>query len=101
MALEVRNGRPYYYRHKRKNGKVIREYVASGPLALQAAELDAREREQRRAKRAADEDKRMQYEAARIPLLDLIDRTATLADALLIDAGYHRQNRGRWRRRRT
>ena len=101
MALEFRNGRPYYYRNRRQGRKVVRQYVASGHLALVAAEQDARQREQRRAREAAEEHRRSEYEAARGPLLDLVAEAETLSHAVLIDAGYHRQNRGPWRRKTT
>lgn len=99
MTLEYRNGRPFYYRNKRQNGKVVRHYVGSGQMALLAAEQDAHRRQQQRARRSAEEEQRMAYIEARAPLLDIAAQVETLIRAMLIDAGYHRQNRGPWRRR--
>ena len=99
MTLEYRNGRPVYYRNKRQNGKVVRHYVASGPMALLAAEQDAHRRAQQLARRAAEEEQRMAYIEAREKLHNTSAQVETLTRALLIDAGYHRQNRGPWRRR--
>ena len=99
MALVYLNGRPYYYRNKRVDGKVVREYIASGHLAEIAAGQDARQREQRLARREAEVNRRRAYDSARVPLLDLAAQTETLTHALLIIAGYHRQNRGPWRRK--
>lgn len=99
MALVYQNGRPYYYKNKRQNGKVVRQYVASGLLAEFAAEQDARRRDLQQARRAAAEEKRMAFVAARATLLDLLSEAELLINATLLDAGYHRQNRGPWRRR--
>ena len=37
MALEIRNGRPCFYKAQRENGKVLKIYVGSGDVALAAA----------------------------------------------------------------
>ena len=100
MALEYRNGRPYYYRNKRENGTVIRQYIASGQMAEFAADSDAHQRAQRESRRAAEEQKQRAYVTAREQLFNVIAQAETLSSALLIDVGYHRQNRGPWRRRR-
>lgn len=99
MTLEYRNGRPYYYRNKRQHGRVVRHYVASGQMALLAADQDAQKRAEQVASRAVEEEKRLAFAAARTPLLDLTIQAETLTRAMLIGAGYHRQNRGPWRRR--
>ena len=99
MALEIRDGRPYYYRSKRQNGKVVRQYVASGQMAELLAEQDARKREQQQARRTAKEEERLAFATARTPLLDFTVEADLLIQAMLLDAGYHRQNRGPWRRK--
>ena len=99
MALEIRDGRPYYYRSQRQNGKVVRQYVASGQMAELLAEQDARKREQQQARRTAMEKERLAFAAARTPLLTFTVGADLLFQATLLDAGYHRQNRGPWRRR--
>ena len=101
MALVYQNGRPYYYRNKRQNGKVVREYIASGHLAELAADQDARKRADQKAKRAAIAKVQSMFAAARTPLLDLTVEADLLIQAMLLDAGYHRQNRGPRRRKRT
>lgn len=50
MSLERHGDRHVYTRSRRVNGRIIREYVASGESAILAAELDA---EERRAKQEA------------------------------------------------
>src|SRR5947207_3921718 len=87
-------GRPYYTRTRRENGRVIREYVGVGQEGRQAAEEDEARRRQveaeRDAARALAEDVQKLAEFA-----DLLARAALLA------AGYHRPNRGPWRKRRV
>ena len=78
---------------------MLRQYVACGEMAELLAEQDARKREQQQARRTAKEEERLAFAAARTPLLDLTVGADLLVQAMLLDAGYHRQNRGPWRRR--
>jgi hypothetical protein len=92
--------RGFYYRVRKVNGRVVREYVGRGPIAELAAELDAIGRQQREAERAARVAERAELEALDAPLDELNDLADLLADAALLAAGYRRHNRGEWRRRR-
>jgi hypothetical protein len=95
MSWETRRGgKRYYTRSRRVAGRVVREYVGTGGRAEEAA--------------AADEARRRQWLSERDTLcaLDaLLDQFHTLADLLveatLLAAGYHRHNRGQWRKRRA
>jgi hypothetical protein len=102
MAWETRrNGRRYYYRVRRVNGRVVREYVGTGPAAEAAAALDSAHRQLKqlgRAERAAKDAADRELEAD----LSLLDDLANLfARAALEAAGYHRHARGQWRKRRA
>jgi hypothetical protein len=55
----------YYTRSRRRNGRVIREYIGTGNLAVLAAQLDAVER----VKRAQESEARRAHQAA----LDALD----------------------------
>jgi multidrug efflux pump subunit AcrA (membrane-fusion protein) len=91
----------YYTRSKKVNGRVVREYVGFGRVAELAAELDAIERQQRQAERAALLAKRAELDALDAPLDDLNDLAELLARAALMAAGFCQHKRGEWRKRRV
>jgi hypothetical protein len=85
----------YYTRRRRVGGRVVREYIGTGPAAEAAAALDEHERQTReelrkRIREAADLDESLR-EAAR-----LSDLTVAIE---LVKAGYH-NHKGEWRRTR-
>ena len=99
MAWEKRRGREYYYRKRRIGGRVVSEYVGTGPLAEGAAALDE-------LTRRAQEEKRelLRREQQRQRAIDQeVDRACrligTLVDAALLLNGYH-YHKGQWRLRR-
>jgi hypothetical protein len=81
-------------------GRVIREYVGTGPLAELAAELDAEERWQRGEQRQAWRDERERMETLEAPIEELCEASEILAQSALVAAGYRQHNRGEWRKRR-
>jgi hypothetical protein len=90
----------YYTRSKKVNGRVIREYLGTGRVGQLASELDAAQRERRRLDAVA-----LKCDMDRLAALDAdmraLDKQADLvARAALLAAGFHRHNRGEWRRRR-
>jgi hypothetical protein len=109
MAWERRKrGGLYYTRSYRVHGRVQREYVGTGELALLCAELDARISEERQLERAcAAEDRRealAAYQARFASLLERIERRHALTQAMvqitLEAAGFHQHARGEWRHKR-
>ena len=100
MCWIQRGTNRYYIRSHREGATVRRVHLGSGPVAQAAADLDAArrlEREQDRSAWAAAESAR---DAADIPLEELDRLVALLVRAELVAAGYHRYDRGPWRRRR-
>lgn len=96
--------RGYYYRVRRENGRVVREYVGHGWHAEIIAQLDELERENASYEKQVAADA-LRKEKARSDKLDInIDALDELADfvarAALIAAGYHQHKRGEWRKRR-
>jgi len=96
--------RGYYYRVRRENGRVVREYVGRGRVAELMAKLDAldreKEREERRLDAAALRNEKAELAALDADLEALIETTDLLARAALVAAGYHQHKRGEWRKRR-
>ena len=96
MAIEMHNGRRFYYKKHRVGSHVVSEYVASGDLADIAALLESRERrldaleqEQAAEQRAADDN----FDRT----LDALQRTirAVIQDALFAEGFY--LHKGQWR----
>jgi len=101
MGWEKRaRGGLYYTRSKKIGNQVVREYVGTGPLAQLAAEMDALDRQRRQEEAEAWRVEREYTEALETPIEELCEATEVLAQAALLAAGYHRHNRGEWRKRR-
>jgi hypothetical protein len=101
MAWETRaRGGRYYTRSRKVGGRVVREYVGRGLVG----ELAAREDAARRAARETAAEARRRDRLTARALGDLVAGLDALADdltsATLAAAGYHRHDRGAWRRRR-
>jgi hypothetical protein len=90
----------YYTRSHKVAGRVVREYVGTGPLAELAAEIDTEERWQREGQRQSWREECECMQALEQPIEELCEASETLAQATLIAAGYRRHNRGEWRKRR-
>ena len=101
MAWEKRrNGRLYYYRSHRHGDRVAKEYVGSGPAAEAAAQTDAERRAAREAERQAEQQLRDVYSAAAEQVAVFGCKVDLRTEAELLAAGYHRHDRGPWRRKR-
>jgi hypothetical protein len=104
MAWERRGNGLYYYRSKRVNGKVVKEYVGAGPVASMVADAEATARQVddmlHSERRAKQEESRERFEAVDAPISDFNEAAQVLAKAALLAAGYHRHERGEWRLRR-
>jgi len=101
MAWEQRErGGLYYTRSRKVHGRVVREYIGTGPLAELAAEADARERRRREEEAEAWREERERMEALEAPIEELCEAAELLSEAALYAAGYHRHKRGEWRKRR-
>ena len=104
MSWETRPGTTnvYYTRSRKRRGQIVREYV--GAAGSPTAELAAAEDElRRRAREQAAKDRRTERErlaALDVPVLALGAFGDALVAAALVASGYHRHDRGPWRRRR-
>jgi hypothetical protein len=100
MALKVRGSKIYYYQTVWSGGRARTAYAGSGEDAVLAAELDRVGREEReRARERAERDARAFDDA-----WSAVGRWSRLVEAVvaaaLESAGYHRHDRGPWRKRR-
>lgn len=93
--------RGYYYRARKVNGRVVREYVGTGFVAELAAQMDASERREREIERAARRAERDELDALDAPLNELNTLADLVAKAALMAAGFHCHRRGEWRRKRV
>src|SRR6516165_12639391 len=100
MAWQVVDGRKYYYRHQRDGGRPRTLYVgaAGSPAAELAAAADLLRRLGREVAARERHAERERLRGAEAPLLELCELTDVLARAALVLAGYHRHDRGEWRR---
>jgi hypothetical protein len=90
----------YYTRSRKEGGKVIREYVGGGLLGELAARMDAEERRLREQEKVSRREARERLDALAASVEELCEAAEVLARAALIASGYHRHNRGEWRKRR-
>jgi len=101
MGWESRGGRRYFYRAGRVDGRVVKDYVGTGPLAELAAKLEAQDRRRRREATQALEAERARLAPAEAASAALDAAVDALVAAALLAAGYHRPNYAPWRRRRA
>ena len=101
MGWESRRGRGQYFtRSVRRAGRVVREYVGAGPKGETAAAEDAYRRSRRDVEQAAQRTERNQLNSNEAETSDLCLTVDKVVEAALAGAGYHRHDRGAWRRRR-
>lgn len=99
MAWERRQGKKYYYRKRRIDGRVQSEYCGRGPLAEAAAALDELKRQAREEERELFRQERERQRA----IDQEVDRVCRLIQNLtygtLLVHGFH-THKGQWRKKR-
>lgn len=101
MGWESRQrGGLYYTRSRKENGRVIREYIGGGPLAVLVAQMDALEREEREERAARWREEREELDALNASVKEVAEASDLLVRAALLVSGYRQHNRGEWRKRR-
>lgn len=91
----------YYLRCKKRNGQVYREYFGRGPAAELAAQADAQRRAEREARRKAYKDMDARLDAVDEPAKALDMLCGLLLSAVLLAAGFYRQDMHAWRPRHS
>jgi hypothetical protein len=100
VAWEKRKrGTRYYTRSKWKDGRVIREYIGSGPVAEILAQDDELKRLQREETTAFHKERRMRLQEGAAFIKELEEALEVLVRAELVAAGCHKR-KGEWRRER-
>jgi hypothetical protein len=100
MSWETRpRGGRYYTRSRRVDGRIVREYVGTGPVGELAAALDHLDREARTAQAREDVGARQELAGFDAPVQALHADVEALVQGVLLTAGFHHHH-GAWRRRR-
>jgi hypothetical protein len=99
MSWESRTrGGRYYTRSRRVHGRIVREYLGTGPVAEAAAEHDHLARTKREWERSETHRERVAIDRREAPVKALHDDIELLTRGALLAAGYHRHH-GDWRRK--
>ena len=101
MGWETRRGGRYYYRARRVGGRVVKEYLGAGPLAELAAAWAEEDRADREAQLEADRRRRRELDDVAQQVGEASKAVDDVAAAWLTMLGYHRHDRGEWRKRRA
>jgi len=96
MSWERRKGSSYYYRGAREGKRVRKVYLGGGPEAVEAARVDA----ERRAQEQAERMERAEAEQLNAQMDQLCRLVQRLMSVVLYSEGFHRHDRGAWRKRR-
>jgi len=97
MAWEKRAGQSFYYRSRKKQGRVVREYLGRGTRAVKAAAEDT----ERQVGRNKERIEKQAWDDLETHITTLNRLTTSLSQALLVDAGFYKHRRGAWRKRRN
>jgi hypothetical protein len=98
MPWGQRGNRRYYYRSVRRNGRVHKDYIGIGLVAEYAAEMDALQRAERNKAAQAWRQQRERMDAIEVQLQTWWNAGNVLLKAHLYEKGYHRHDRGQWRK---
>jgi hypothetical protein len=101
MTWELHRGRLRYTRSFRRTGRTIRQYVGTGEVAELVARADELAKAARKRQAEAGRTDRERWETAQASVVELERITNLFVQATLLTAGYHRHDRGAWRRRRN
>ena len=101
MGWHTAGGRRYYYVNRWQNGRSVRTYVGTGPVAEAAATADDRRRVEREIQARAWREAQARRDAALGPLLELIRVSDLVLEGVLLASGYHQHDRGTWRKKRV
>jgi hypothetical protein len=95
MSWETRGNNVYYYRARRINGRVVKEYLGTGASAEAAAAEDEARRKARQITSTYKKE-----DAIACVADSFLDLSENLFAGSLVASGYYRHHGGEWRQRR-
>jgi hypothetical protein len=101
MAWQQRGTKRYLYRSVKQQGRVIREYLGTGPSAEALYNVEVRERQQRHTAREAWRQTLADQTAIDVQVQRWWEQQGLLLQALLYTEGCYRHDRSPWRKRAT
>ena len=102
MAWERRKtGGLYYTQSERINGRVVRRYIGKGEIAEVIASVDDSVKAERKKAQADVRAGRAELDELELLVAKYDAEVSTIVNAALSAAGYHRHQRGPWRRKRN
>jgi hypothetical protein len=101
MAWQQRGTKRYLYRSVKHQGRVIREYLGTGPSAEALYHVEVLERQQRQAEADAWRQTLVDQTAIDVQVQRWWAQHELLLQALLYSEGCYRYDRSTWRKRAT
>jgi hypothetical protein len=99
MGWKTIGGRRYFYKSERSGGRVKSTYFGAGEARTLMANMVAIERLERAAEREELREERSESDAEESAVSEWFDGIQAVADAAMIEAGFHK-HKGQWRRKR-
>jgi hypothetical protein len=101
MAWQQRGTKRYLYRSVKQQGRVIRQYLGTGPVAEALYHVEVRERQQRQAEADAWRQTLVDQTAIDAQVQRWWEQQGLLLQALLYTEGFYRHDPSVWRKRAT
>ena len=99
MSWERRQAKHYYYQAFKRHGRVYKTYLGTGSVAELMAAEDAKRRTERRILAAAWRQEQEQLGTLNALIDTICQDVMGLMHVVLYPLGYHRHDRGAWRKR--
>jgi hypothetical protein len=100
-SWQQRGAKRYLTQSRKHQGRVIREYLGTGPSAEALYHVQVRERQQRHAAREAWHQTLADHTAVDAQVQRWWEQQGLLLQALLYTEGFYRHDRSSWRKRAT
>jgi hypothetical protein len=100
MPWKTINGRCYYYRQTKQAGRVVSQYIGTGPTAELLAQSDGLLSAERTAERQDLHQLKAEQDTLDRQIDELSAAVRHYVDAVLLVSGYRQHKRSEWRRKR-